>query len=106
MLEDEPNNQTGSWHPLLKEVMKEGRAVASLSKSHDVRDLSPAHRRDSRFARLNDARDRALDQIGRLPDELLALDSKAQYPVAFSERLRREKDKLEQQILNRQATLE
>jgi nicotinate phosphoribosyltransferase len=101
-LDDEPNNQTGSWHPLLKKVMKEGRVVEGFKRSDQAHHLSPQNTREARFARLNDARDRAQDQLRHLPDELLALDSEARYPVEFSERLRREKEKLERQIISMQ----
>lgn len=101
-LADEPNNPTGSWHPLLKKVMKEGRVVDGFNGSDQAHDLSPQNTREARFARLNDARDRARDQLRHLPDELLALDSEARYPVEFSERLSREKEKLERQIISKQ----
>jgi hypothetical protein len=38
--------------------------------------------------------------LRRLPDELLALESQASYPVEFSERLNREREKMEQQIVS------
>jgi hypothetical protein len=62
--------------------------------------------REARFARLNDARDRVHDQLKRLPDELLTLDSEALYPVGFSERLRKEREMLEQQIVRMQEAQE
>jgi nicotinate phosphoribosyltransferase len=34
-LADEPNNPTGSWHPLLKKVMKEGRVVEGFDNRGD-----------------------------------------------------------------------
>ncbi len=106
-LADEPNHQTGSWHPLLQQVMKRGRVVEGFAnRSDQADDTSLAKLREARFARLNDARDRARDQLRRLPDELRALDSAARYPVAFSERLSREKEKLEQQIVSKQEAQE
>lgn len=101
-LADEPNNRIGSWHPLLKRVMKEGRVVEGLNRSGQARDLSLQNTGKARFARLNDARDLAQDQLRHLPDGLLALDSEARYPVEFSQRLIREKEKLEQQITGMQ----
>jgi nicotinate phosphoribosyltransferase len=101
-LADEPNNRTGSWHPLLKQVMKEGGVVEGFNLSDQADDTSLTKMREARFARLNDARDRAQDQLRHLPDELLALDSEARYPVEFSERISREKEKLERQIISMQ----
>lgn len=57
--------------------------------------------REDRLARLNNARDRAQNQLKHLPDDMLALDSSALYKVEFSERLIKEKEKLEQQITGR-----
>jgi nicotinate phosphoribosyltransferase len=75
--------------PLLAPVMKQGLVLngSALNES-----------REDRLARLNNARDRAQDQLSRLPDEMLALDSKSLYRVEFSERLIKEKKKLEAQI--------
>ncbi|HLF82545.1 MAG TPA: nicotinate phosphoribosyltransferase [Blastocatellia bacterium] len=101
-LADEPNNRIGSSHPLLKRVMKAGRVVEGLNRSDQARDLSLQNTRKARFARLNDARDLAQDQLRHLPDELLALDSEARYPVEFSKRLIGEKEKLERQIIGMQ----
>jgi nicotinate phosphoribosyltransferase len=99
-LADEPKNRIGLWRPLLEQVMKGGRMVDdSAFKDSDQVDVSShAKSRDVRFSRLNDARDRAHDQQRRLPDEFRALDSKAKYPVAFSQQLIREKEKLERRI--------
>ncbi len=107
-LADEPNNRTGSWHPLLKQVMKQGHVIDSLTpnRSDQADAASLTNLREARFARLNDARDRAHDQLSGLPDKLRALDSEARYPVAFSERLNREREKLEQQIVSRQEAQE
>jgi nicotinate phosphoribosyltransferase len=102
-LADEPNDRTGSWRPLLKQVMKQGRVVDGLAhnRSDQPHDTSLTKLREARFERLNDARDRAHDQLRRLPDELHALDSEAPYSVAFSEQLTTEKEKLEQQIVSK-----
>ena len=104
-LADEPHNRTGSWHPLLKQVMKQGR-VDFANRSDQADDKSLTTLREARFSRLNDARDRAHDQLRRLPDELLALDSEARYPVGFSERLSEEKETLERQIVSMQEAKE
>jgi nicotinate phosphoribosyltransferase len=104
-LADEQNNRTGSWHPLLKEVMKQG-GVDFANRSEQANDTSQSTLREARFARLNDARDRVHDQLRRLPDELLALDSEALYPVGFSERLRKEREMLERRIVGMQEAQE
>jgi len=101
-LADELNSRTGSWHPLLRKVMTEGRMVEGLSPRDQAPNPSLESTRQARFARLNDARDRAQSQLRHLPDELLALDSKAPYRVEFSDRLSREKQELERQIVSRQ----
>ena len=88
-LDDEPNPQTGSWHPLLKKVVKGG-------------EIAEDHNRGLRFAALNDARERAQDQQRHLPEELLALNSEARYRVEFSELIAKEKAKLERQIIEKQ----
>lgn len=101
-LADEPNNRAGSWHPLLEQAMKHGRIVERFAANPGTQPDDPASIREARLARLNQARDRAYDQQSRLPDELRALDSEARYPVAFSERLSDEKQKLEQRIVSMQ----
>ena len=103
-LADEPDNQTGSARPLLEQVMNQGQVLDGFGPSRtDPEALTKF--RDARCARLNDARDHARAQLSRLPDTLNELDSRAGFPVAFSERLVREKDKLEQQIVGRQEAL-
>lgn len=101
-LDDEPSPRTGSWHPLLKKVMKAGEIVEGLNRNDRTLDLSALNTQAVRFAALNDARERAQDQQGHLPDELLALDSEARYRVEFSERIANEKEKLERQIIEKQ----
>ena len=98
-LVDEPNSQTGSWHPLLKKVMTEGKTVEGLSQELDL----PARLgREAQAARLNEARQRARDQLTHLPGDLLSLDSKTGYRVEFSTRLQQEKEKLERRINKKQ----
>jgi nicotinate phosphoribosyltransferase len=103
-LADEPDNRTGSWHPLLNQVMKQGHMIDAFApnRSNQADGTSLTRMRKARFSRLNDARDRVRDQLTRLPDELLALDSEALYPVGFSERLRKERETLEQRIVHMQ----
>ena len=101
-LADEPNNRSGSWHPLLTQVMKQGHVVDAFVHNRSDQAASTAltkKMREAQFARLNDARDRVHDQLKRLPDELLALDSEALYPVGFSARLRKERETLEQRVV-------
>ncbi len=93
---DEPSNRTGSWHPLLDVVMTGGRMVTP----HQGEDPETQNTTGARSARLQDARDRAQDQLRLLPDGLLAIDSGARYRVEFSERLGRERDKLERQAIS------
>jgi nicotinate phosphoribosyltransferase len=82
----------GFLQPLLAPVMEKGLVLngSALNES-----------REDRLARLNNARDRAQNQLKHLPDDMLALDSSALYKVEFSERLIKEKEKLEQQITGR-----
>ncbi|MFY9608064.1 MAG: nicotinate phosphoribosyltransferase [Blastocatellia bacterium] len=91
---------TGSWRPLLSPVMKQGRIVEGLANPAGERGPkeSAASAREARFARLNAAREQAVQQINRLPDTLLALDSATTYSVVFSDRLTSEREKLEHQI--------
>ncbi|MFY9571376.1 MAG: hypothetical protein WAV20_08265, partial [Blastocatellia bacterium] len=51
-----------------------------------------------KFAGLKRARDRASEEVKHLPEDLLALDSEATYPVSFSARLSDERDRMEHQI--------
>jgi nicotinate phosphoribosyltransferase len=90
----------GSWRPLLSQVMKQGRVVEGFANpsGKQVPEESAADARETRFARLNAARDLAAQEIKRLPNTLLALDSAATYPVVFSDRLTSEREKLEHQI--------
>ncbi|MEW6211189.1 MAG: nicotinate phosphoribosyltransferase [Acidobacteriota bacterium] len=79
--EDKPD---GDWNDLLRQVMKRGEVVEPL----------PASREESRV-RLDAARARAMEEMKRLPAEILALDSRAQFPVRFSDRLTRERERLQ-----------
>ena len=87
-LEDEPNTQPGAWHPLLEQVIKQGESAG----------LSVPAAREDRFARLTESRERAQNQLSHLPDNLLTLDSDAEYRVEFSERLHQERGKLERRM--------
>lgn len=87
-----------AWRPLLEPVMKDGCRVdgpASSRGSELGMIESPTSIKAERLLRLHQSRARAADEIKRLPVELLALDSNAQYPVKMSERLVKEKETLE-----------
>jgi nicotinate phosphoribosyltransferase len=99
-LADEPNSRTGTWHSLLDEVMKDGRATDSFGRGGVANGLAKQSVRGARLARLNAARKRAQDQLRLLPDGLLALDPETQYQVEFSERLSKEKEQLEREIID------
>jgi len=103
-LADEPHKRTGSWHPLLEEVMRDGRTIPDHDQNEVAHDLSSNHKRTARFGRLNKARDRARDQLGRLPADLLALDSRSKYRVDVSERLNQEREMVEQKITGKRET--
>lgn len=83
------NSPIGFCQPLLGPVMEQGLVLDGFVLNES---------REDRLARLNNARNRAQDQLRRLPDDMLALDSSALYRVEFSERLIKEKEKLERQI--------
>ncbi|HXG93584.1 MAG TPA: nicotinate phosphoribosyltransferase [Blastocatellia bacterium] len=88
----EASKQSGVWHPLLEPVMVQGVAI------EETNDGDISKQRQSRLARLNQARARAAEELRRLPDELLALNSRAMYPIGFSQRLRDEREKLQKEI--------
>jgi nicotinate phosphoribosyltransferase len=84
---------TGSWRQLLVPVLKQGRVVEGLPYTAGTQFDGTA-----RFACLNQARDRAAQELRVLPDNLLALDSVATYTIGFSDRLTSERKTLEHQI--------
>lgn len=87
----------GSWQPLLERVMKDGRVVSD-SYSSVISDGPIEEQREARLSRLNGARNRAATEIKRLPDELIALDSKAPHAVSFSARLANEQARLKNEL--------
>ncbi len=91
--------ETGAlWHPLLEQVMKAGQRVeAQLPRANSEGD-EPQRVRQARLLRLNRAQARAADELKRLPEDLLALDSEARYPVRHSERLEKERERLKAEI--------
>jgi nicotinate phosphoribosyltransferase len=96
--EGAPDNQqeaVGEWRPLLELVMKDGRVVDGFE---DQTGGGAREQREARLARLNRARARASEELKRLPDDLLALESESRYRVEFSERLIAERDRLQKEI--------
>ena len=82
---------------MLVQVMKDGRAIGDSFASGD--EEAPIEiARQARLARLNQARNRAAEELKRLPDELLALDGEASYPVTFSKRLIEEQARLKSEL--------
>jgi nicotinate phosphoribosyltransferase len=101
-LDDErtPDNQgeeMGEWRPLLELVLDKGRVIDGPEGRGGG---SALREREVRFARLNRARARAAEELKRLPGDLLALESESQYRVEFSERLRAERDRLQEEIVS------
>lgn len=76
-----PDQGDGLCHSLLERVMEQGRPVGRADRD--------------RPTLLNDARERARSALEKLPADLLLLESKATYPVSFSERLIEAREKLE-----------
>jgi len=97
----EPEGPVGSWRPLLAPVMTQGRLAESPAAGDRAPGASTRGESEARFGRLEQARAEAANEIKRLPDNLLALDSAAKYPVGFSDRLMAETRKLEEQIARR-----
>jgi nicotinate phosphoribosyltransferase len=94
--EDAPRHSggNGSWRPLLVHAMKDGRALET--RSHEG---SSHEARDSRRAYLDRARRRAIDEMKRLPGDLLALKCTSEYQTNFSERLIAEREALARRIM-------
>ncbi|HSO74761.1 MAG TPA: nicotinate phosphoribosyltransferase [Blastocatellia bacterium] len=85
---------TGSWLPLLVPVLKQGSVVGRFPRTAGAQ----VDGATARFAGLNAAREIAAEEIKRLPDNLLRLDSAPAYSVVFSDRLTSEREKLEHEI--------
>lgn len=95
-LSDEPAPQTAgpnnaAWRPLLELVMKGGQNIIKGRST------------EARLARLDQARARASNELERLPEELLLLDSGARYSVTMSEALLKRKEELERNITLRRS---
>lgn len=96
--EEELNRQNG-WRPLLQQVMTGGIAHEERAMNEDWQETDEIQAiRNMRRQRLNRAKNLAADELRRLPAELLALETEANYPVQFSERLATEKVQLEKEI--------
>jgi nicotinate phosphoribosyltransferase len=93
----ESQSAMDKWQPALEPVMKDGRALgdryASVGGETTIED-----QRAARLSRLNLARNRAASEIKRLPEDLLALDSQASYPVTFSRRLIEEQARIRKEL--------
>jgi nicotinate phosphoribosyltransferase len=91
------------WRPLLDLVMKGGQNITKEG-SPDEPSMSGAGLkgvREARLARANQARARASEELKRLPDELLLLDSETRYPVRMSEELSKQREALEKDITSK-----
>jgi hypothetical protein len=72
----------GEWHPLISQVMKNGKKL------------------DDQGSGLEAARARSAESLARLPDRLLAIEGSASFPVEFSSRLKKERERAEREILS------
>ena len=87
-------SKNGSWRPLLEHVMTNGRPTNARSQAASSREA-----RDARRANLDRARERAMEEMKRLPANLLALKCTAEYRTTFSERLIAEREALERSLV-------
>lgn len=95
--EDAPGTDAaGTWRAQLQQVMRDGRLLAGQTPAGNDSAAQQSVRsiRERRRAHLDGARTHAISEIECLPDELLALNSTAAYPVHISERLEAERDAL------------
>jgi nicotinate phosphoribosyltransferase len=103
-LEDERDfEKQGEWLPLLHQVMTSGMANEERAINEDW--LEPDELRAVRNIRLQKiqrARNRAAEELRRLPDELLSLETEATYPLQFSARLINEKERVQREIESQQ----
>jgi nicotinate phosphoribosyltransferase len=103
-LEDERDfEKQGEWLPLLHQVMTSGMANEERAINEDW--LEPDELRAVRNIRLQKiqrARNRAAEELRRLPDELLSLETEATYPLQFSARLINEKERVQKEIESQQ----
>lgn len=92
----------GQWRPLLHKVMSQGmaheeRAVHEKWQQSD--ELQAI--RNIRLQRLNRARNLVAEELQRLPEDLLLLETEAKYPLEFSSKLIAEKERVEKRVGNR-----
>jgi nicotinate phosphoribosyltransferase len=89
----------GEWRPMLQQVMAAGIAFEerAINEAWQEADEMQAIKNIQR-QRLNRARKLAAEELKRLPEELLSLETEATYPVQFSERLIVEKERVEKEI--------
>jgi nicotinate phosphoribosyltransferase len=99
-LEDEKDiDKQGGWRPLLQQVMKSGIANEQRAIHEDWLEPDELHAvRNIGLQRLIRARNLAAEELQRLPDELLALETEATYPLQFSARIINEKERLQKEI--------
>jgi nicotinate phosphoribosyltransferase len=91
--------KTGRWRPMLIKVMGDGIAFEERAIHEDWQEADELQAiRNIRLQRLNRAKNLAAEELQRLPEELLSLDSEAIYPLLFSERLIAEKARVEKGI--------
>jgi nicotinate phosphoribosyltransferase len=98
--EDAPDNEgkdTGEWRPILELVMAKGRVI---DEPEGQCSGTAREQRENRTARLNRARARTAEELKRLPDDLLSLETESQYRVGLSERLTAERDRLQKEIVS------
>ena len=98
--EAQPSAGQGSWQSLVEPVMRNGKALEErllLDGSSDVNDFREV--RAARLLRLNQARERAANELARLPRNLLALDVSATYLVKASDFLVAQQEQLRQTLL-------
>lgn len=84
---------TDRCQPLLERVMEQGRPVERAGDQRSSQSESSV--KQAGLTALNDARERARDELKRLPEELLLLESEPTYSVSFSKRLVEERETLE-----------
>ncbi|MFY9557640.1 MAG: nicotinate phosphoribosyltransferase, partial [Blastocatellia bacterium] len=102
LADEEPPNSTSAdgCRPLCRPVMMQGQIVGGdfAGASGKLQSEKTTGDQKDKFAGLKRARDRASEEVKHLPEDLLALDSEATYPVSFSARLSDERDRMEHQI--------
>jgi nicotinate phosphoribosyltransferase len=103
-LEDEKElEKQNGWQPLLQQVMTAGMAHEERAINEDWQETDEIQAiRNIRLQRLNRARNLAVEELKRLPEELLSLETEVKYPLQFSEQLISEKVRVEKEITSQQ----